>query len=484
MPITAFNRINSFLTKSLLILCLIILSWITWESYLTISDKLDIPNSVSLPIMIGIGLVFLIVAYLINKYMSSLTFVISLTLLAFIVRLIWILQIPSVPLSDFAIMYNSAIQAAHGDFSFTNTTYFTSWVYQLGFTMYEALIIKIFGEGIFALQFLNVLFCTGTTIFVYKITAKTFNEWSGRIAGLMYALYIPSIMLSSVLTNQHLATFFFYFGFYLLVTKGLQSKYMWIFIGILLSLGDIMRPLGMLILIAVAIYIFLHGMLGKPKKIIFNSFKKLCGIFIVFYLVHYMISFAFISSGITQYPLSNRDPLWKFVVGLNHETKGGYSHEDAGHIMSLEVGEERTLEEKKIIKERLADKDKVISLFEEKFALMWGDTDSSPSWSLYTPNFEILDGMQDLKENAILYERYMYTAAMFFGIIAILYLIVTKQDNLHYTLFLLLIVGYVLIHLLIEYQTRYRYFIIPSFSIIQSYGIYVCFQYVRKFKRN
>lgn len=197
-----------------------------------------------------------------------------------------------------------------------------------------------------------------------------------------------------------------------------------------------------------------------------------------------MISFAFISSGITQYPLSNRDPLWKFVVGLNHETKGGYSHEDAGHIMSLEIGEERTLEEKKIIKERLADKDKVISLFEEKFALMWGDTDSSPSWSLYTPNFEILDGMQDLKENAILYERYMYTAAMFFGIIAILYLIVTKQDNLHYTLFLLLIVGYVLIHLLIEYQTRYRYFIIPSFSIIQSYGIYVCFQYVRKFKRN
>ncbi|WP_258131696.1 glycosyltransferase family 39 protein [Bacillus cereus] len=484
MPITAFNRINSFLTKSLLILCLIILSWITWESYLTISDKLDVPNSVSLPIMIGIGLVFLIVACLINKYMSSLTFVISLTLLAFIVRLIWILQIPSVPLSDFAIMYNSAIQAAHGDFSFTNTIYFTSWVYQLGFTMYEALIIKIFGEGIFALQFLNVLFCTGTTIFVYKIAAKTFNEWSGRIAGLMYALYIPSIMLSSVLTNQHLATFFFYFGFYLLVTKGLQSEYMWIFIGTLLSLGDIMRPLGMLILIAVAIYIFLHGMLGKPKKIIFNSFKKLCGIFIVFYLVHYMISFAFISSGITQYPLSNRDPLWKFVVGLNHETKGGYSHEDAGHIMSLEIGEERTLEEKKIIKERLADKDKVISLFEEKFALMWGDTDSSPSWSLYTPNFEILDGMQDLKENAILYERYMYTAAMFFGIIAILYLIVTKQDNLHYTLFLLLIVGYVLIHLLIEYQTRYRYFIIPSFSIIQSYGIYVCFQYVRKFKRN
>ena len=77
---------------------------------------------------------------------------------------------------------------------------------------------------------------------------------------------------------------------------------------------------------------------------------------------------------------------------------------------------------------------------------MWGDIDSSPAWSLSTPTFETIDGMEDLKENSILYERYMYTTAMFFGVIAILYLIVTKQDNLHYTLFLLLIVGYVLIH--------------------------------------
>ncbi len=78
---------------------------------------------------------------------------------------------------------------------------------------------------------------------VYKITSHIFNEWSGRIAGLIYALYMQ-VLLSSVLTNQHLAVFLFYLGFYLLVTKGLSHKYMWIFIGISLSLGDIMRPLG------------------------------------------------------------------------------------------------------------------------------------------------------------------------------------------------------------------------------------------------
>ncbi len=231
------------------------------------------------------------------------------------------------------MMYNGALQATKGDFSFAQSIYYTSWVYQLGFTMYEAFIVNLFGEGTFLLKLLNVFYCTGTTFLVYKITSHIFNEWSGRVAGLLYAVYIPSIVLSSVLTNQHLATFLFYLGFYLLITKGLSHKYMWIFIGVSLSLGDIMRPLGGIILIAVTIYVFLHGMLGKSKQDIFTSIKKLCGIFVVFYLVHYIISYSFISAGITQYPLSNRDPLWKFTVGFNHETKGGYSAKQMRNIL-------------------------------------------------------------------------------------------------------------------------------------------------------
>ncbi|AIK54899.1 hypothetical protein AOD68_27640 [Bacillus anthracis] len=97
------------------------------------------------------------------------------------------------------------------------------------------------------------------------------------MAGLLYALYIPSIVLSSLLTNQHIATFLFYLGFYLLITKGLTHKYMWIFIGIFLALGDIMRPLGAFVLIAVALYVFLQGILGKSKQDILTSIKNFLG---------------------------------------------------------------------------------------------------------------------------------------------------------------------------------------------------------------
>ncbi|MGH1285675.1 ArnT family glycosyltransferase [Bacillus toyonensis] len=477
MQSSFFLKLNTFFVKSLLVLCLIISGAITWHSVYVVREQANTRLLIIIPSIILIGILVLLIGYISNKYMSKLMFAISLIILAFSIRLIWILNIQTPVESDFGMMYNAAVQATKGDFSFAQSTYYTSWVYQLGFTMYQAFIINLFGEGTFLLKLLNIFYCTGTTFLVYKITSHIFNEWSGRMAGLLYALYIPSIVLSSVLTNQHLATFLFYLGFYLLITRGLSHKYMWIFIGISLSLGDIMRPLGGIILIAVTIYVFLQGILGKSKQDIFTSIKKLCGIFVVFYLVHYIISYSFISAGITQYPLSNRDPLWKFTVGFNHETKGGYSAADAEYVMSLEIGEERKAAEKKLIQERLADPQKVLSLFGDKFILMWADYDSAPVWSLLTLGNTDND-MITLKDDLTKYEKYIYTTAMLFSTLALLYLTLTKQNNTHYTLFLLLIIGYVTVHFLIEYQTRYRYFIMPSFTIIQSYGLYLCYRFI------
>ncbi|MGF9963872.1 ArnT family glycosyltransferase [Bacillus rhizoplanae] len=472
-----WNRLNSFFAKCLMILCLIIFAFAIWNSYLTVKETLMVRTLISGPIVILIMALFILLAYLSNKYLSKVSFIILLTLCAFAIRFIWILKIQTPLESDFAVIYESAVQAAHGDYSFSSSSYFTAWVYQLGFTMYQAFIIDLFGNNIFILKFLNILYCTGTTLCVYGTASKVFNEWTGRIAGLLYALFIPSIVMSSVLTNDHLSTFLFYLGFYLLVTKGLRSKYTWIFVGAALAFGDIIRPLGSLVLIAVILYLFLEGFLGKDKKTMFTTTKKLIGILVVFYAVHYIVSSALIATGVTKYPLSNRDPLWKFVLGLNHETKGTYSASDAEQVMSLEIGEDRKAKEMEIIKERVEDKEQLFKLFGDKFAYMWGDADSSIYWSL---------GQLDNKElynTAVEYERYVYIATMLFGMIGLLYLLFTKQKHFQYTLFLLLIIGYVCIHFLIETQTRYRYFIIPSFFIIQSYGVYVIHKYMSKIAR-
>lgn len=136
---------------------------------------------------------------------------------------------------------------------------------------------------------------------------------------------------------------------------------------------------------------------------------------------------------------------------------------------------------KKLIQERIADPKQVLSLFGDKFTLMWADFDSAPMWSLLSLEKTDPD-MITLKDTLTKYEKYMYITAMLFCTLALLYLIVTKQNNTHYTLFLLLIIGYITVHFLIEYQTRYRYFIIPSFTMIQGYGLYLCYRLISKRK--
>ncbi|MEK1828687.1 hypothetical protein AAAC51_05420 [Priestia megaterium] len=87
--------------------------------------------------------------------------------------------------------------------------------------------------------------------------AKVFNELAGRMAAFLYAFYIPNILYSSVLTNQHLATFYFMqlLPYY---KRFAHNKFSWLYIGLLLSLGNLMRPLGPIIIVAVFIYFILQ----------------------------------------------------------------------------------------------------------------------------------------------------------------------------------------------------------------------------------
>ena len=90
------------------------------------------------------------------------------------------------------------------------------------------LLFFIFGESLRALKFLNILYSVGTVLVVYLTATKLFNEVSGRIAGLIFAFYIPSIVMCSVLTNQHLSTFIYFLALYFVIDRGFSKKYHWI----------------------------------------------------------------------------------------------------------------------------------------------------------------------------------------------------------------------------------------------------------------
>lgn len=254
--------LNSFLSKSLILLCVMILTWSLWGSYSAMTNSLDLKGlALSNSFIIeGICITFLVIFLIAiaSRYMNKTVFFISLIVLTLGVRLAWMLSVQTPVKSDFLVMLDAARNIAKGNYEFNQSVYFTTWVYQLGFSFYESIVIRCFGDSIFTLKLLNIFYSTGTVIFIYLIGAKVFNELAGRMAAFLYAFYIPNILYSSVLTNQHLATFLFYAAFYLIIKRFAHNKFSWLYIGLLLSLGNLMRPLGPIIIVAVFIYFILQ----------------------------------------------------------------------------------------------------------------------------------------------------------------------------------------------------------------------------------
>lgn len=441
-----------------------------WDIYMGKEQNLQFASVAAATILLIVGFVFFF-----HKLIGPKIFLTVLIVLAFSLRLGWVLWIPTPIESDFSMLYTAAIEATKGDFSFSEKPYFQMWVYQIGFTMYQAFVISIFGESPFILKLLNIFYSVGSVVLVYFIGRVLFNEAAGRVAGLFYATYVSAIVMCSVLTNDHLATFLYLAGFYLLIkTKELSWKKGAV-IGLLIGLGNIIRPIGVIILMAVFLYYLVYkgiAMLKADKSARVRTVSSLAAIFAGYFLIMNLVSYSFIAAGVTEYPLSNRAPHWKFVLGLNHETEGWYSNEDASYMGQFPIGEERNEALKALVMERLEDKGQVAILMQKKLRGLWGYRDTAVNWSMSN----VFKG--ELKPNLQSAEHAMYTSLMFLATLTIL--IAWKRKMLSSMNFLyIVLIGFILIHLLIEIQTRYRFFAIPLIAIIAGGGIGLLVERVR-----
>ena len=424
-----------------------------------------------------------------DNVVSKKMYMIFLIAVSFLLRYIWVSIIKTEPVSDFEVLYKSAKDISEGNFLLVQQNgYFTAWPYQLGYVTFQALIIKLFGCGLYAIKLVNVIVSVATCVLIYIISSKIFNENVGRISGLFYAFFISSIYMCSVLTNQILATFLFYMALFHVVSY--RKKYSFLIIGIYLGLGNIIRPEGPIVWIGICIFMmFWYNSestdvclskcklsLSKIAYIVYERGKVLAGTLIIFFVVIKLFDFFIINIGISSYPLSNRTPLWKYVVGLNYESIGRYNDKDHNYLSQFSIGRELDRESKKLIMERLQDKKSLGLLFFKKQKEMWGGLDETirafvmPGTILKTDIVEVLE----------LFEKYFYTFIILSIVGTLIYFLKDNYTNKSYLLFLIQMQCFFSIHWIIEIQTRYRYSIVPSFFIISGLGIYRFLEFIKK----
>lgn len=411
---------------------------------------------ISLKNMFLIFAIFILGIYFFQKKFKVKKFTIFLFVISFLVRLLAILFVKTPIISDFAVMYNTAVEILNGDMSYINESlYFNKWGYQMGHTMYMYFLLKLFNSVTF-LKIINCLVTSLVTVLIYLISKELSSEKSSRIISLIYCFFPFPLLLNTVLTNQHVPALLILLGFYLTIGKKfLKMNYIfkYIIVGILIAFSNVLRSEGIVFIASFIIYFILQIRKDNFKKVI----TKLLVLIVTYFLVFNGCSYALKVTGYSKIGLENKNVLWKFVVGLNHDTNGGYNNEDA--VKYSNIGNDDIKIE--VIKERtLGDIYDLPRLFLAKSTILWRN--SNLYWSLCH-----LDGMRVEKlgfsiSGNLIVEKLVEFNQYFIDLVLILMLIGVapnkkKSISDNKNLLVIVLLMFFAIYLLIEIMPRYAY---------------------------
>lgn len=379
---------------------------------------------------------------------------------------------PATPIeSDFLALFQGAEKAAAGDFSWIRHGYFARWPYQVPFSMFEALLLKI-NPSFWILRIANLLFMQASNILVYFIVKKLASEKAALLAFVLYMIYPAPLLLGSVLTNQHGATAFFLLSVYLFLQG---EHWRWsVFSALAAVMGDLFRtdtPVLLLAVFGVGFFVGLAWLWTREKKQL--QIPRNTVIFLaVFMLCSKGISMTADVTGFCPGGFHNPYPQWKLLTGLNPDSKGQYTEADV-EILQIQDPDAAWHETRQRIRGHLADTERW-TFFQDKMEVMWAYKES------YKWSFGYLDRTQEpvkgwttetLLEKLTNYDKAVYILIWSLFLLSTIQQVIRlwgKNGTFHHGILYLTLIFFAnyAAYVLIEVQTRYRYFVMPFMFVL------------------
>lgn len=247
-----------------------------------------------------------------------------------LIMLVYIVSVPTRPVSDYKAIWDTAQAMAAGEFNVSDmawTDYMYIYNWQLGISVFESWFIRLFGPQYLALQLFNVVVINATVALLYFWAKEICNgdRRPASIAALALALFWPFVVTVNQFTNQHLAALVI-LGVIIVLRR--NKAICWAFAGILLVVLNIVRPMAVILLIAIFLYVFWCIFKGDGLKMLW----RVCCLLAVFVAGTSFTDRAFIHAGYADSPISSPKLEWfKFDKGLT-----GYDCPDLEGFGSLE----------------------------------------------------------------------------------------------------------------------------------------------------
>ena len=403
---------------------------------------------------------------------------------AFALKLAVALWTDAEPFSDFLTMYRAAEDLSRGGFDKTQAywPYLLRWAYQTFFVAYEALILWLFPFGRASLLVANALFMAGANVLLYALARMALPERNARFAALLYLFFLAPFFLAPVLTNQHVSLFFVLLGLYLLARGGKT----WCFVaaGFFLAVGNALRPDALLLVLALLGALALHlidyirahsfhwKQLAREAKPVFLA-AATC------WLAGVLLSGASAVTGLNPNGLRNMNPEWKFVIGLNMETGGGFSRTLYDQVFPTAADDPNDfiypLETSRAVAKDIVrghmrrSKSAMADFLYQKTVRAWGFTEST-SWAFQGMDERVTPlGEMTVEDAAAILrpaERIYFAVICALAAVGIVMLCWQKDVPALLIVCGLTIVLFFGVHVLIEVQTRYKYFVMPFLFVL------------------
>lgn len=417
--------------------------------------------NLSVVILTVIVMAVLFVGYkTIGKDINTRSKVFVILTCAFIVRLLWLLNVDSVPNSDFQTIYEAAGSFLEGDRSmFWGTSYIARFPHLTAMVLYMAVIRLIFpGSNLVVMKGINLILGVLTVYLIYLIIKELFNNKKyGLYGALAAAIFPPLVTYTGVFCTENIAIPFYLASIYLflLVIKKNRNWALLILCGVSLSIGNLFRMVALVMIIAYSLYILIYS-----KDVILNKIRNIILIVLPYFAVLWLVSGVLQATKITEYPLwkGSEPSITNVLKGTHYESGGRWNPEDAAlpekYNFDYDTIEEKS---KEIIIERLTTTPplKLIGFYLKKFALQWNEGDlSGVFWT------QLGADEASIKVNV---------AGGGSGVFQLIYVGVLtlvligafnkkgNEENREINLFYLILCGYGATYLITESQARYSY---------------------------
>lgn len=398
--------------------------------------------------------------------------IIFIIAVGFILRLLWLLNINTLPYSDFEVLYLAAINLVNGDNTvFQGVNYIARFPHLSYMIVYLSIIIKIFGESLVAIKIGNLIFSCISMYLIYKINLEIFDNETLALSALSIAsLFAPLITYVGVLATENIAIPF-YLGsiyFFILYTKNKISIKKLLISGILLGIGNLFRMVAIIPLIAYVIYIFLF-----TQKNILDKLKGILLLIAPYFIVLIIGSSLLRTLSITEVNLwQGKEPKSTSILkGTNINSFGRFTVEDASlpEIYNYDYDKVDSAA-KLIIKERLITTPplKLAIFYAGKFIGQWVQGDmSGVSWS--ESGADNIVFVMSSKAKVVF--QLFYISIISLCTISLFNKKRLYNNNPIINLFYIILCGYGTTYLLTEMQGRYAYIACWLFIIFATSGL-------------